>query len=830
MTLNSLENQKETFTPSPSQSSSSGAAIFSLSGSTVVITGAGRGLGLTLAFAVVEADGHVACLDIAPDPIHDEWAQLQEVAKSRNLTASYHKCDVTSETELKSVLESIAESGAERNAPLSGVVACAGIQQKCPALDYPAADFERILRVNVTGVFLTAKHAANIMVEKRIKGSIVLIGSMSGQIANRGLTCSAYNTSKAAVQQMCRSLAQEWGQYGIRINTLSPGYIRTAMTDELLAAEPEVEKTWLAGALLGRLGLPEDFKAPAIFLDFEIIDVTDSVIKEHQDLETDTERGSDGDIRDPAPSSDIAVQNTLSHPSEPLVPPSGHQSEVDWQEAPDRASSLATSLYSYTTGNLPSSGNHDLDEANHQIANCEPISSPSQSISDPYSVDGIDPLIYTSPFSDTTYHQLQSALRHYMFQESQSRAPTRPSSPSHDHGDLGGVLIHSHYSSEPRAVDSRESDLLDDEQKFRLWKVWIEEVSPWANKFDRDQHFRNTLPTLSRSHEHLKYAMMALSARQIERQKNPAEASSLGLRLYQRAIRLLIPCLSSRNTAVIASCVVLCVLEMLDCSPRAWQQHLDGCAALLQAVSINGFSGSVEEALFWCFARMDVCGGLIASMKTLIPVSAWAPTPDLQTTVQLFRLSPHAHESHAKQALYLLAHAVGLLSSRQTALAPFSLSGLTESSDHDFNMRWLELWQLLEDWHTDRPAEMFPAFTTNSLPFPTILYLNPSAISGTQLYHTASLLMLLHRPLNCVPSPKPRSILWHARRIVAISASNSHHGCWTNALQPLWIAGRVFSSRDEHKFILDLLERIERETGWATRWRADDLREWWGED
>jgi NAD(P)-dependent dehydrogenase (short-subunit alcohol dehydrogenase family) len=65
---------------------------------------------------------------------------------------------------------------------------------------------------------------------------------------------------------MCRSVAQEWGQYGIRVNTLSPGYIRTAMTDQLLQENPEVEKTWMAGALLGRLGAPEDFKAPAVFL------------------------------------------------------------------------------------------------------------------------------------------------------------------------------------------------------------------------------------------------------------------------------------------------------------------------------------------------------------------------------------------------------------------------------------------------------------------------------------------------------------------------------------------------------------------------------------
>jgi len=65
---------------------------------------------------------------------------------------------------------------------------------------------------------------------------------------------------------MCRSLAAEWGQYGIRVNTLSPGYIRTAMTDQLLQEKPEIEQQWMAGAMLGRLGAPEDFKAPTVFL------------------------------------------------------------------------------------------------------------------------------------------------------------------------------------------------------------------------------------------------------------------------------------------------------------------------------------------------------------------------------------------------------------------------------------------------------------------------------------------------------------------------------------------------------------------------------------
>lgn len=199
----------------------SSTSRFSLAGKTVAITGGGRGLGITLALAVVEAGGHVACLDILPEPAADEWEALQKTAASARggpLGCSYHRCDVTSEAEMEKMIDSIAEEAAGRGAELAGCVACAGIQQKTPA-----ADFERILRVNVTGVFITAKYAARVMVRRGVKGSIVLIGSMSGEIANRGLTCTAYNSSKAAVQQMCRSLAQEWGKHGIRVNTLSPG-------------------------------------------------------------------------------------------------------------------------------------------------------------------------------------------------------------------------------------------------------------------------------------------------------------------------------------------------------------------------------------------------------------------------------------------------------------------------------------------------------------------------------------------------------------------------------------------------------------------------------
>jgi NAD(P)-dependent dehydrogenase (short-subunit alcohol dehydrogenase family) len=159
--------------------------LFSLENKTVAITGGARGLGITLAIAVVEAGGSVACLDILEEPSQAEWAQLNKIATANKASASYRKCDVTEEQSVEAAMKEIAAEADKLGAPFWGTIACAGIQQQIAALDYPAADFDRILRVNVTGVFNTCKYAARILREKNSPGSIVIIGSMSGNIANR---------------------------------------------------------------------------------------------------------------------------------------------------------------------------------------------------------------------------------------------------------------------------------------------------------------------------------------------------------------------------------------------------------------------------------------------------------------------------------------------------------------------------------------------------------------------------------------------------------------------------------------------------------------------
>lgn len=171
--------------PSPTQEPHSVPNALSLAGKTIVVTGGGRGLGVFLAQAVIESGGHVVCLDILPAPLEPGWSDLLKLCKKNNLTASFYRCDITDEAGMATIIDTIVHAADERGAPFSGIVACAGIQQKVPAIEYDPAAFDRVLRVNVTGTFITAKLAARALVQSKRSGSIVLVASMSGQIANR---------------------------------------------------------------------------------------------------------------------------------------------------------------------------------------------------------------------------------------------------------------------------------------------------------------------------------------------------------------------------------------------------------------------------------------------------------------------------------------------------------------------------------------------------------------------------------------------------------------------------------------------------------------------
>ncbi|PQE32505.1 putative sorbitol utilization SOU2 protein [Rutstroemia sp. NJR-2017a WRK4] len=235
---------------------------FNLINKVVCVSGAGRGLGLVQAEALLEAGATVYALDRLETPSPD-FDRIAERAKNELGTSlSYHRIDVRDVESLNSIVEDIAK----KEGRMDGLIAAAGIQQETPALEYSAKDVDLMMSVNVTGVFMTAQAVAKQMVKFGNGGSIVLIASMSGTIANRGLICPAYNASKSAVLQLARNLASEWGEHNIRVNTISPGYIVTAMVEELFKKFPERRTEWPKQNMLNRLSLPEEYRGAAVFL------------------------------------------------------------------------------------------------------------------------------------------------------------------------------------------------------------------------------------------------------------------------------------------------------------------------------------------------------------------------------------------------------------------------------------------------------------------------------------------------------------------------------------------------------------------------------------
>ncbi|KAM3419770.1 hypothetical protein BST61_g3103 [Cercospora zeina] len=421
------------------------------------------------------------------------------------------------------------------------------------------------------------------------------------------------------------------------------------------------------------------------------------------------------------------------------------------------------------------------------------------------------------------YQELHAALRTKIIDTAKSTNPSRLGSPDTQQR----AEICPEGSSDSADEDWQRLVYLSVEQEFMLWQNYIDELAPWLDKFDIYRHFELVLPILAKHHPHLKYSILALSARQKELvEKKPDNSCSLAL--YQHAIHLLSPLLQLRTTEVLASCLVLCVLEMMSCSPKAWRRHVDGCAALIQALGISGGCGGLEQAIFWCFARIDICGALISSERTLIPLHRWMGGVDITSDVNML-LNLHSDFSmHANHVVYLTGQVIDLLCSsgkweqRHRNLAQ-------PMSPTEYFHQWTQLFELLERWYHDRPEEMktiisISASTTHK-PFPTLLFGNGPGISGNQMYHTAALLMLKHKPPHVQFATKPPSVLWHARQICGISLSNHHHGSWSNSIQPLWIAGQHMSHPSEHGAILEIYERIEREMGWATKWRAEDLKE-----
>jgi NAD(P)-dependent dehydrogenase (short-subunit alcohol dehydrogenase family) len=227
--------------------------LFGLNGKVAIVTGGGRGIGQVIARGLAQAGAEVVILSRSGA---DETLRLiaEDGGKSYFIAT-----DVTQEQSVDHAMaEILRQSGS-----VDIVFNNAGICMHQTTLEATIADFREVIDVNLTGEFIVARAAGRIMIERGIRGSIINMASMSGSIVNVPQWQCSYNASKAAVIHMTRSLAAEWAEFGIRVNSLSPGYIATPMSVD---TPQELKDAWMPLIPMHRMGEPEELIPAVLYL------------------------------------------------------------------------------------------------------------------------------------------------------------------------------------------------------------------------------------------------------------------------------------------------------------------------------------------------------------------------------------------------------------------------------------------------------------------------------------------------------------------------------------------------------------------------------------
>jgi 2-dehydro-3-deoxy-D-gluconate 5-dehydrogenase len=228
--------------------------LFDLTGKNIIVTGAVQGLGRGMAEGLHDAGAEVAIIDINE--------KVAEAAKEIEGTGAPVHAVVGNMADRKDLVRSFAEAVEKLGGRLDVLVNNAGIQRRNTCIDFTLEDWDDVLEVNLTAVFMLCQLAGRIML-KQGSGKIVNIASMTSFFG--GYSVPAYTASKGAVAQLTKSLASDWAAHGINVNAIAPGYMLTELNRAYIE-NPKKLETLLTRIPAGRMGTPDDMKGVVVFL------------------------------------------------------------------------------------------------------------------------------------------------------------------------------------------------------------------------------------------------------------------------------------------------------------------------------------------------------------------------------------------------------------------------------------------------------------------------------------------------------------------------------------------------------------------------------------
>lgn len=226
-----------------------------LEGKTALITGAGRGIGRGVAIAYAQAGADVALVSRSQDQLDEVAAQ----ARALGVTAVSIVADIGKPADIEAAISTTVEKFDR----LDILVNNAGINFRTPTVDFPIEEFDKIIDVNLRGVWYLSQQAAKQMLAQGDGGRIINTASLASHMGVPGL--SAYAASKGGVGMIIKVMAVEWATEGITVNGVSPGYIATPLTQPL--RDDEEKNAWILSRIpMQRWGTPQDMAGIYVFL------------------------------------------------------------------------------------------------------------------------------------------------------------------------------------------------------------------------------------------------------------------------------------------------------------------------------------------------------------------------------------------------------------------------------------------------------------------------------------------------------------------------------------------------------------------------------------